>query len=105
MSAIGSSASRVALGSVIGGVGTAVVIGLLTDESFFHTGTDSKAEAKASLNQPVAAPEAVNFMTSHPSLRPIPNSFLAPVTGATDITPNDRFTPNDPFNECWRIEW
>jgi hypothetical protein len=40
---------------------TAVVIGLLTAQSFFHTATASNAGANPSLIQPVAAPAAVTF--------------------------------------------
>ena len=45
--------------AIIGGVATAVVIGLPTAQSFFHT--DAKPGANTSLSQPVAAPVPVAF--------------------------------------------
>jgi len=47
--------------AIIGGVATAVVIGLPTAQSFFHTATDAKPGANTSLSQPVAAPVPVAF--------------------------------------------
>jgi len=45
--------------AIIGGAATAVVIGLLTAQSFFYTATDPKAGANASPSQPVIAPAPV----------------------------------------------
>ena len=48
--------------AMIGGAAaTAVVIGQLTAQSFFHTATDAKPGASASLSQPVAASGPVTF--------------------------------------------
>ncbi|MFY9894641.1 MAG: hypothetical protein WAK63_10990 [Xanthobacteraceae bacterium] len=48
------------LAAMIGGAAaTAVVIGLLTAQSFSHAAIDAKPSANASLSQPVAVPELV----------------------------------------------
>ena len=48
--------------AMIGGAAaTAVVIGLLIAQSFFHTATNAKPSANSSPNQPVATPELVTF--------------------------------------------
>jgi hypothetical protein len=48
--------------AMIGGAAaTAVVIGLLIAQSFFHTVTNAKPSANSSLSQPVATPELVTF--------------------------------------------
>ena len=48
--------------AMIGGAATtAIVIGLLIAQSFFHTATNAKPSATSSLNQPVATPELVIF--------------------------------------------
>ncbi len=44
-----------------GAAAAAVVIGLLTAQAFFHTATDAKPSANASLRQPFAVPEPVAF--------------------------------------------
>jgi hypothetical protein len=44
-----------------GAAATAVVIGLLIAQSFFHTVTNAKPSANSSLSQPVATPELVTF--------------------------------------------
>ena len=48
--------------AMIGGAAaTAVVIGLLIAQSFFHDATNAKPSANSNLNQPVATPELVTF--------------------------------------------
>jgi len=56
------------LAAMIGGAAaTAVVIGSLTAQSFFHTATVEKPGANTSLSQPVAAVEPVAYYVIVPS--------------------------------------
>ena len=56
------------LAAMIGGAAaTAVVIGLLIAQSFFHTATNTKPSANTSLSQPVAAAEPVAYYVIVPS--------------------------------------
>jgi len=54
--------------AIIGGAAaTAVVIGLLIAQSFFHTVTNAKPSTNFSLSQPVAAAEPVTYYVIVPS--------------------------------------
>jgi hypothetical protein len=56
------------LAAMIGGAAaTAVVIGLLTAQSFFHTATVEKPGANTSLSQPAATAEPVAYYVIVPS--------------------------------------
>ena len=82
---------------VIGGATAAVMIALLFAKPFYSA-TTATALTRADVSQPVAhqepATETVSIVAS-PTIELILDSSSAPVTEATDITPNNQ-SPR-----CW----
>ena len=93
MRAMGWGESDVGRVVVIGAATAAVMIELMFAKPFYSAMVNTEAPGGADVSKPlqIKGPRLKTCpLSSHPRLTLILNSSSEPVTGATDITPNDQ---------------